>query len=229
MKPAGIRPQLKICGITNITDMRLVNQSGADYAGILAGVDYSERNLGLEAARIVAAESALPVVVLLCDPEPDYVVEVVERIKPAAIQLLCLEAPGMVSDIKKTVGCEIWKSVHVPVQTGQSAPERYVEAGADVILIDSVDTSEGFSRFGGTGTTVDWRSAAELVDNLEVPVFLSGGINPGNVEQAIRDVKPDGIDLCSGVEAERGKKDPVKLADLMDRFNAAVVQMEEHA
>ena len=229
MKAAGIRPKLKICGITNITDMRLVNQSGADYAGILAGVDYSERNLSLEQARIVAAESALPVVVLLCDPEPAYVIEVVERIKPAAIQLLCLEAPDLISDLKKMVGCEIWKSVHMPLQAGQSAPEKYVEAGADAILIDSVNTSEGFFRFGGTGTTVDWRSAAELVKNLDAPVFLSGGINPGNIEQALREVKPYGADLCSGVEAEKGKKDPEKLAKLVDRFRAAVVQMEERA
>ena len=229
MKRAGIRPKLKICGITNVSDMRLVNQSGADYAGILAGVDFSERNLSLEQAWMVAAESALPVVVLQCDPDPPYVAEVVKRIEPAAIQLLCLEAPGMISDLKKEVGCEIWKSVHMPFQAGQSAPRKYVEAGADAILIDSVDTSEGFLRFGGTGTTVDWRSAEELVKNLEVPVFLSGGINPGNIGQALREVRPYGVDLCSGVEVKKGKKDPQKLASLVDKFKEAADQLEEHA
>jgi phosphoribosylanthranilate isomerase len=228
LKATRNRPKLKICGITNVADMRLVNRSGADYAGILAGVEYSERNLSLEQARMVAAESALPVVVLLCDPEPAYVVEVVKRVEPTAIQLLCLEPPAMVSNLKKMVGCEIWKSVHMPVQVGQFAPEMYVKAGADVILIDSVDTSEGFVRFGGTGATVDWWRAADLVDNLEVPVFLSGGINPANIEQALREVKPYGVDLCSGVEAEKGKKDPVKLTNLVERFRASVVPPGEH-
>merc|ERR1711964_308848 len=81
----------------------------------------------------------------------------------------------------------------------------YTEAGVEAILLDTADLSE--NRFGGTGKTGDWQVAAALIANCPVTTFLSGGINPQNVKEAIQTVQPDGTDLCSGVEKERGKRD----------------------
>jgi phosphoribosylanthranilate isomerase len=62
---------------------------------------------------------------------------------------------------------------------------------------------------------------------MEIPIFLAGGIDPDNIADAIHTVKPDGIDLCSGVESQRGKRDPEKVKLLLQRFREAVEQAVE--
>lgn len=222
------RPKLKICGITNIHDMHLVNDSGADFAGILVDVGYSERSLSLAQAVSVSRESSIPLVLLLCNPDKLFLLNLVEQIRPDAIQLLCQEGPDFIEIIKSAVSCEIWKSIHLPLEKNQVSPHTYNSAGVDAILIDSFDTSEGFLRIGGTGKTVDWKAAAGLVQAMDLPVFLSGGINPDNVDRALLSVKPYGIDLCSGVEAAKGKKDPDKLTALVRGFKNTVMNWEKN-
>lgn len=212
--------RLKICGNTNSEDVRLVGDSGADYCGILVNVGFSERTLTLPQASKLAKESTIPTVILLCDPELELVKEVAAVINPLAIQLLGHESPEMVKKMKSEVRCQIWKTVHLPVIPEEASPDDYTRAGIDALLIDSFDTSEGFARLGGTGKLADWKAAAAIVKTASVPVFLAGGINPENVRRAITEVRPFGIDLCSGVESSRGKKDPEKVRNLVNNLKS---------
>jgi phosphoribosylanthranilate isomerase len=221
------QPQLKICGVTNCEDAQLVSASGANYCGILVEVSFSERSLSLRVAREVALASKIPVVILLCDPKAEEVETVVQAIKPYAIQLLCREPPDLVKKLKNRVHCLIWKTIHLPLTLGQASPEDYVEAGVDALLVDSSDTSEGFLRLGGTGKVADWKAAANIVTKIPIPVFLAGGISPENIASALQEVHPFGVDLCSGVEAFKGKKDPQKIRTLIDNFNAATKRLEK--
>jgi phosphoribosylanthranilate isomerase len=95
--------------------------------------------------------------------------------------------------------------------------EKYVDAGVDSLLFDTVAVSQGKTKLGGTGKTSDWNLVKELMDTLQspVPVWLAGGINPGNVGDALDTLDPYGIDLCSGLETSPGKKDPRKVKALM--------------
>jgi phosphoribosylanthranilate isomerase len=220
------RPRLKICGVTNIDDARLISASGADYCGILVDVGFSERSIPLSRAREVASASTIPVVVLLCDPQFEVAQEIARQIKPHAVQLLCGESPELVQKLKSRLPCHIWKSVHLPTTPGQASPEEYALAGVEALVVDSVDTSEGFLRLGGTGKTVDWQAAATLVNSISIPVFLAGGVSADNVQSALIQVRPFGIDLCTGVESTKGKKDANKLYGLVDRFNAAIEALE---
>ena len=158
-----VQPLLKICGNTNTEDVRLVGTSGADYCGILVNVGFSERSLSLRQAVVLAAESKIPNVILVCDSTIEEIKEAAAEIKPFAIQLLGHESPEMVKDLKTALPCEIWKTVHLPLVAGQATPQEYVEAGADALLVDSVDTSEGFQRLGGTGKLADWNAAREMI------------------------------------------------------------------
>ena len=108
---------------------------------------------------------------------------------------------------------------------GQATPEEYIKAGADALLVDSVDESEGFQRLGGTGKVGDWEAAEALKRKIDIPIFLAGGIGPDNVADAVRSVEPFGIDLCSGVEARRGKRDPEKVEKLLHRFREAAAEI----
>jgi phosphoribosylanthranilate isomerase len=218
-------PRLKICGVTNEEDARLVSSLGADYCGLVVDIAYSERKLTIAEAREVASASDIPVVVLLCDPTLEQALEAARRIEPHALQLLCRESPELVAALKSRAACRIWKTVHQPAVPDQAAPEEFVEAGAEALIVDSSDTSQGFLRLGGTGKLSDWSAAAELVAKLPVPVFLAGGIGPENVESALIEVRPYGIDLCSGVETEKGMKDPAKVRALIDNFNGAVTKI----
>jgi phosphoribosylanthranilate isomerase len=220
--PLPIR--LKICGNTNSEDVRLVGDSGADYCGILVNVGFSERTLTLSQAAQLAHESIIPTVILLCDPNMALVKEVDAVIHPLAIQLLGHESPEMIQTMKSEVQCQIWKTVHLPLIPEEASPEEYARAGIDALLIDSFDTSEGFARLGGTGKLADWKAAAAIVKTASVPVFLAGGINPENIQKAVAEVRPFGIDLCSGVESSRGKKDPEKLRNLVNNLKSAATK-----
>ena len=213
--------ELKICGVTNAEDARLVKASGADYCGIPVNIGFSERSLTLAQAGVVAQAARMRVVLLLCNPDFDFAVDVVRAIKPHAVQLLCQESPDVLSDLKASLGCAVWKSIHLPAVEGQSEPADYVEAGADALLVDRADAGEGFLRMGGTGKTVSWDAAAAIVEGAEVPVFVGGGIGPDNVADALRLTGAYGIDLCSGVEARKGKKDPASVRRLVSEFRRA--------
>ena len=216
---------LKLCGTTSAEDARLGR--GADFCGMILGVEWSERSLTLEEAREVAEASCAKNVILLCNPSAEFAAEVTRTLRPHALQLLCHEVPALVAELKSSLSCEIWKTVHLTGLDGQATPEEYAAAGADVLLVDSVDSSEGFDRLGGTGKVGDWAAVAELKEEIDIPIFLAGGINPDNVAAAIRTVRPHGIDLCSGVEARRGRRDPDKVKALMLRFREAVAEISD--
>jgi phosphoribosylanthranilate isomerase len=216
---------LKICGTTNVRDADLIGKSGADYCGILVEVSFSERSLSLSQARQVALASSIPNVILLCDPEMELVERVIAEINPYAIQLQCRESPEFLKEVKTRFKNRVWKTVHLPILAGQASPQEYAKAGADALLVDNLDTSEGFQRMGGTGKVADWKAAEELVRTVDLPVFLAGGINPANVARAVDEVRPYGIDLCSGVEASKGSKDPEKINKLVKNFKTAVEKL----
>ena len=221
------RPRLKICGITSAADARLVAEAGAGYCGMLVDVGFSERSLSLEQARRVAAASATPVVILLCDPSVEMVEEVAREIAPHAVQLLGSESPEFIRMLKPRLACQVWKTLHLPPAPFQQPAEEYVRAGVDAFLIDRSDTADGFLRLGGTGKVVDWEQTAAAVERISKPVFLAGGIDANNVEPALVQVRPYGIDLCSGVESSKGKKDPEKIRRLATAFQAAISKIEE--
>jgi len=214
---------LKLCGTTSAGDARLGRE--ADFCGILVGVEWSERSLSLEAAAEVARASGVRNVILLCNPSPAFAEAVSRTLRPHALQLHCHEPPALVSKLKSSLPCEIWKTVHLPSLDGQETPEEYVAAGADALLVDSVDVSEGFQRLGGTGKVGDWAAVTALVKRIDVPVFLAGGINPENVADAVRTVQPHGIDLCSGVESRRGQRDQLKVKQMLRRFREAAAEI----
>ena len=223
--------KIKVCGITTVEDARLVAESGADFIGVIAGVDFSPRNLSLDSARLICEQSALPAVVLFFNREAEQIQEAIATLHPHAVQLLGHETPSLVRTLKKTVPCEIWKSIHLPPQgigevniTGhQDRVNSLIDAGIDAVIIDTVVGSSGNNmRYGGTGQVNNWTVARSLVEAFPVRTFLAGGINPENIHQAIEMVHPYGIDLCSGVEIASGRKDPEKLRRLMSAIGRVV-------
>ena len=220
---------VKICGITSIHDARLAAEAGADYIGVLVDVAISERTRTAAQAAEIASESPIPTVILLYNRSTSDIQEIVSQVQPFAVQLLGQEPPQQVEVLNREGACEFWKSVYLPAGSPKNVDipavraemQAYRDAGADFLLFDSVDMSLEKPRYGGTGKTCDWNVAGELITESPLPVFFAGGIRPENVKAAIETIRPHGIDLCSGVEASKGVKDPLKLERLMEQIDQA--------
>jgi phosphoribosylanthranilate isomerase len=222
--------KVKICGTTSVGDALMIAEAGADYSGIAVEIPYSERAVSVEEAAAIVRATPIPSVALFIDMPIEFVASAVDKIKPFAVQLLGHESPEFVAILKKRLPCQVWKSICLPIKgQGQvfvkdirTQMDTFVAAGADALLLDTVDVSGDKLRFGGTGKTSDWNIARELVKKTKAPMFLAGGINPNNVREAIQTVKPYGIDLCSGVEKVKGQRDYEKVNRLMENFRLAV-------
>ena len=88
----------------------------------------------------------------------------------------------------------------------------------DALLLDSGNPNLQIKELGGTGRTHDWQLSKKIVESVKIPVFLAGGINADNIKQAIEEVNPFAIDLCSGVRTN-GHLDEKKLAELFNKIN----------
>ena len=220
--------KIKICGITSTDDAYLAKEAGADYIGLIIDIAFSLRCISLEKARHICEKSPLPVVAVVLDREASEIANLVGTLYPYAVQLAGQEPPSLVRALKGLVNCEIWKSIFVPAHNAgeidiisiQNHVASFVDAGVDVILFDTAATNKGQRQFGGTGVVSNWEVARELSARIPIQTFLAGGINPDNVQEAIRKVCPDGVDLASGVEASPGKKDPDKIYRLVEKVRS---------
>lgn len=88
---------------------------------------------------------------------------------------------------------------------------RRISMFVDAILLDRGNPGAHIKILGGTGKTHNWDISREVVANVNIPVFLAGGLNATNVVEAIEKVKPFGVDICNGVRTD-GALDPLKLA-----------------
>ena len=222
------RCKVKICGTTSVTDARMAADAGADYSGVVVEVPFSERSVPINSAAEIARQIPISTVILVFDRSTDWVTEAAAQIKPFAVQLLGHESPAQVAALKGSLSCEVWKSLFLPTENDPAADikkisvqiEAYIDAGADALLFDTAEFTDGKARFGGTGKQSDWNLSAQLIQTCKVPAFLSGGIRPENVRRAIEIVRPYGVDLCSGVEASKGIRDQQKLERLMGHARA---------
>lgn len=224
-----MRCHIKICGICNAEDLKLVATSGANYAGVLVDIP-TGRGVPFEQAKRLFASPRVPMVAVLMDPPMDRVQAVCKELSPSAIQLHGEEPADLVGRIVHSVTCEVWKVVHAPaVESGQELSVRelieqanlYIDAGVTRIIMDATVRTGNETMRGGTGKRVDWNLARQVRDSIRVPMILAGGIRPDNVIQAIRTVDPYAIDCSSGVEAHRCKKDPVLVETLIARARVA--------
>ncbi|MEW6238360.1 MAG: phosphoribosylanthranilate isomerase [Candidatus Omnitrophota bacterium] len=220
--------KIKICGLSSRADMEMAAWMGADYGGILIDID-SIRAHPLKQAADLFVSPPLPVAAVTQDKDLDGNARTAEALAPAALQLHGFEPPELVCALKSRVSCEIWKAMHLPASESGEALDleaflrsikEYAEASVDRFVIDASCMEGGRRKLGGTGKTVDWRTARWIRERSPRPMLLAGGLNPENVAEAVTAVQPYGVDLSSGVESVIGKKDPDKVLLLIARVRA---------
>jgi phosphoribosylanthranilate isomerase len=195
--------KIKICGITNTQDAQVAVEAGADALGFVF-YDKSPRCIEHAVAKRIIAQLppfVLPVGVFV-NQDQETIRQVFDECGLAFAQLHGDETPMFCESLERPV----LRALRLRDRGSLLALAEYKgRMGVRGFVVDAFSSE----AYGGTGQTVDWTLAREVAK--AAPILLAGGLTPSNVQEAIRQVQPYGVDVSSGVEDRPGKKDHGKI------------------
>jgi phosphoribosylanthranilate isomerase len=212
-----VRTRVKVCGITRIADALAASNAGADAIGLNF---WSGTPRFVEVGRAREIADALPAfvtkVALFVDPEASHVRAILDALPVDVLQFHGSEDP----DLCRSFARPYLKAVHMKAGVDLLEYAALYEDAAGLVF----DSYSPGDLPGGTGRAFDWsRLSADVRARLPAPVILSGGLDPSNVEAAIREVRPWAVDVSSGVEelasdgkVRRGLKDASRIEAFMN-------------
>lgn len=212
-------PRVKICCIGSVNEAALAVECGATALGLVSHMPSGPGVIGDEQIAEIAA-TVPPAIGTFLLTSRQSVAEIVKQqhfCRTNTIQICDHLTDGTHRDLKAALpGISVVQVIHV---TGPESIDEALRVAphVDAILLDSGNQKLAVKELGGTGRTHDWSLSRTIREAISVPLFLAGGLTSENVGQAISEVAPFGLDLCSGVRTG-GKLDPSKLK----RFFAAV-------
>ena len=216
----GNRVRVKICCISSVDEAHAAVAAGADALGLVSEMPsgpgvISESNI---AGIVDAVPPSVSTFLLTSKTIAEDIVAQQKRCRNNVLQLVDDVAPAHHKALKHQLpGISLVQVVHVLDQDSIAQATAYARH-VDALLLDSGNPTLAIKELGGTGRTHNWALSREIVRNVSVPVFLAGGLHPQNVKQAISQVKPFGVDICSGVRS-RGKLDVRKLGAFFDALH----------
>ncbi|WP_119680167.1 phosphoribosylanthranilate isomerase [Indioceanicola profundi] len=217
-----MRTRLKVCCISSVEEARIAVAAGADALGLVAEMPSGPGPIADELIAEITATVPPPVATFLltCRTDPDGIVEHVRACRTNTVQLVDSVPVATYAALRRH--CPSVKIVQVLHVLGDRTVEEAREAAphVDALLLDSGRPDLAVKELGGTGRVHDWATSARIVAAVDRPVFLAGGLTPANIGQAIAQVRPYGVDLCSGVR-NGGDLDPAKLAAFVAALMAA--------
>lgn len=213
-------PRIKICCISSIEEARLAVGFGASALGLVGKMPSGPGVISDEMIFEIARNAPPPIGTFLLTSETDAqaIIQHQKKVKTNTVQIVDALQTGTYAEIRGALsGVKLVQVIHV---TGEESIEEAarIAAEVDAILLDSGNPNLAVKELGGTGRTHNWALSRRIVESVQVPVFLAGGLRPDNVRAAIETVQPFGLDLCSGVRTE-GRLDPFKLEKF---FHAAI-------
>lgn len=205
-------PRIKICCISSLEEADLAIRCGAAALGLVGHMPSGPGVIGddliLEISRhvpppigtfLLTSETAVEDIVRHHRITQTNTIQIVDALTEGSYQELRVALPGI----------KLVQVIHVldeaSVEEAMAAAEQ-----VDALLLDSGNPNLAVKVLGGTGKVHDWKLSRKIRDSVKVPIFLAGGLQPDNVRQAIEEVQPYGLDLCSGVRTD-GRLDPHKL------------------
>jgi phosphoribosylanthranilate isomerase len=196
---------VKICGLSTRETLAAALEAGADMTGFVF-FPPSPRHLSLATARELGREAKGRAVkaALVVDADDATLENIVDALQPDILQLHGKETVARLRDIKQKFGLPVMKALAIETAADLVALPGYA-AVADRILFDARPPKHA-TRPGGLGTVFDWNLLKGL--DLKLPFMVSGGLDAGNVADAVRVTSAGGVDVSSGVESSPGKKDP---------------------
>lgn len=222
--------QIKICGIKTLSDAQAAVDAGADALG-LNFYEKSPRYVSTEVAAEIAAgiagagQGGVTLVGVFVNSSAERMNDIASRVGLHALQLHGDEPPALLGELDsrfRIVRARRWSERGL--QEVADDLQACAEQGGrrvDAVLLDAAVAGQ----FGGTGSTLPWAALRDYPQSLgETPLILAGGLNPENVGEAIRQVRPGGVDVASGVESSPGVKDHGKLRALVQAARSAFAE-----
>ena len=183
--------RVKICGITNESDLKAAVEAGADAVGFVIEAPNSPRNLSLKKGKALIKKCPPFVSSVVITLANDRLTEIDDMLRPDCLQVY--------SARKKDLEGVSSKVIHsLVVGVADEKEILRVSNLSDALLLDSGH---------GSGRVHDWSLSKKICSKVDKPVILAGGLTPDNVREAIDKVRPFGVDCSTGVEAFPGKKD----------------------
>jgi len=214
------KPRVKICCISSVKEMQFAVRYGASAIGLVAEMPSGPGVINDDLIEEIALQTppGISTFLLTSRQSVDGIINHQKRCKTNTIQIVDNLLEGTHKELKEALpGISIVQVIHV---NDESSVEEAIRISEDVdgILLDSGNQKLEVKELGGTGRTHDWRLSKKIVESVSKPVFLAGGLNPNNVEDAIKTVMPYGLDICSGVRTN-GKLAENKLREFFDKVN----------
>lgn len=211
--------KVKICCISSKTEAEMAIEAGAYALGLVGAMPSGPGVITDEMIAEIAAWAPTEIKTFLLTSETSVegIVQHYERVKTTTIQIVDALTEGTYEALRRALPkVELVQVIHV---IDQSSVEEAltIAPNVDTLLLDSGNPNLAVKELGGTGRTHNWALSQQIVAEASVPVFLAGGLKSANVQQAIQQVGPFGLDLCSGVRSN-GNLDTEKL----NAFFAAV-------
>jgi phosphoribosylanthranilate isomerase len=214
---------IKICGLRTEEALDAALDAGADLVGFVFFAP-SPRNLDLATARALGArvKGRAEKVALTVDADDALLAAIVAALAPDMLQLHGRESPERVAAVKARFGLPVMKAIPIEEARDLAIVPAYARV-TDRLLFDARPPRDA-TRPGGLGRPFDWR----LLQNLDpgLPFMLSGGLDAGNVAEALRITRAPGVDVSSGVERAPGEKDPEKIRAFIRAAREAAARLD---
>ena len=220
MKPT-IRPRIKICCIASIEEAWLAIEHGASALGLVSEMPSGPGPIPEDLIAKISATipPAIGSFLLTCKQDVASIVEQQRRLGVNTIQICDRLERGSHRELHDALpGISLVQVIHV---TGPEAVYEAISVAplVDAILLDSGNPSLAIKELGGTGRTHDWTLSRRIRESVQVPLFLAGGLNGSNVADAVRQVGPFGLDVCSGLRTN-GNLDEEKVKRFFGNIEA---------
>ena len=213
-------PRVKICCMGSLAEAWMAIGSGASAVGLVSAMPSGP---GMIAEDLIAeiAKHMPPAIgsfLLTCKTDPAAIIEQQKRLRVNTIQICDRLKLSSYQTLREALpGISLVQVIHV--NGAESVAEAIsVAPFVNAVLLDSGNQSLPVKELGGTGRTHDWNLSVRIREAINVPVFLAGGLRAENVAEAINQVRPFGVDVCSGVRTD-GKLDERKLKDFFAAIN----------
>lgn len=210
------RLRVKICCISSVEEAQIAIRCGADALGLVSAMPSGPGVIGEDTIAEIAAIVPPPIATFLLtsSQDPAEIIDQQKRCGANTLQLVDAQEVSTYDRLRGALpGVALVQVVHVTDEA--SVVEAEVLAPhVDALLLDSGNPDATVKELGGMGRTHDWSVSRQIRQRASVPVFLAGGLRAGNVSAALEQVRPFGVDLCSGVRTD-GRLDAAKLRRFM--------------
>lgn len=208
------KPKVKICCIQSIEEAELAIKYGASAIGLVSEMPSGPGVISEDLIKKIAAAvpSTIHTFLLTSKLDADSIIEQHRKCKTTTLQIVDRVKTNVLIKLKQELpAIRLVQVLHVNGEESITEAKNAAQF-IDALLLDSGNQKLAVKELGGTGRTHDWTISRKIRDAVPVPVYLAGGINAKNVLDAVKEVEPFGIDLCSGVR-ENGKLNEERLEE----------------